>query len=633
MSQKFNPYPIKVAKGGSLVTVPSVENIGEENFREKVNWRRVSVDRESLREGDVVFTPSPDFTRLAQVLSLPAGITLMAEAVRPNGSKSIVAASKTTIYRYRYATGDWQQIGSGYSANGRRWQTEDNNGWLCFNNAVDLPFTFRVEDNAVVPMYELREIGIASVGRISVSNGMLILMDLTEIQSGQLAGIMNGGSPYGLVAANLTNRIQYKMLWSEIGGPTNYAPILAGTMAAAGNSILLTFPTNTIKVGDKIGVKLAGPSGGLLGGQSGVDTGIPVTAVSVDRKTITWDPAYPSDAGAGYPLATTIARFADFSSIVGTYTLQDDSSRIINGKQLGRNRIAVYRESGVFTGRFTGDKTSPWAWEKTRKTENIPKFDNAIVNPTGEQHIYASKGSFYIFDGSSDPYIHKEMELSKDQFFAGLDFVGNADDVYAFDNSISQEIWWCRPAKTYVWDYRFNKCGTIDAAYTAAAIVHFPNTELKIAVMGRAGVVMKYGLDESNANRIFYRETYSAAAGGSIVQRGYTARILFGYTALGDEFSEKMLRTYVINLVSSRPQVEVFVTLMSASHPSGDLRLLFRRLVSDIRKNMIPAHFQRTFFSDKFEVTTTNNTSFQGIDFTGRIYEFARVNSKAITKT
>lgn len=637
MAQSFKPYPVKVSQGGSLITVPSIENVSEENWREKTNFRRITVDKETLREGDQLFTPidGNEAARIAQVLKLNAGITVIGMVTRPNGDKSIVAGSASTIYKFNFGTGLWVQAGTGYStsAAAKRWQLEENNGWLCFNNGVDLPFTLRQEDVSTVPMYKLRQIGIAAVGRIGVSNGMLVLGDLTEIQASQKAGILNGGDPWGIVDPTKVNRIQYKLLWSEIGGPRDYAVIFPATMAAAGHVAVLAFKCGTsLNVGDLIGISGAGPGGGMLGGQSGVDDGIAITAIAGDQITVTWDVAHGSDASLAYPLAVEIALFADFSSIVGTFTLQDDSSRILTFKQLGRNRIAVYRETGIFTGRFTGDLVTPWVWDKTRYTRNVPAFEDAVVNPNGEMHIYPSFGSFYKFDGSSDPEIIKELELSKNLFFDGLDYTTNATDVFAVINDLTKEIWFCRPDLTYVYDYRFNKAASIDREYTAGALVTKPGTTMTVMLVGRDDQVCQYGLDQAGT-RIFYLENLNGG-GTAIIKTGYTCRLLSGLCHMGDEFNQKHLRSYVPSFLSSGdPQVDIKVSLLATESPSKDIVRLFRRTIRDIRKNLIPTLYEHTYFQEEIVVVTTDNIYFPAVDFTGRIWEVARVQTRGITKT
>lgn len=169
--------------------------------------------------------PTPD-TGTAITAAPVETINLLGLARRPNGQTAVIAGSARRLYRY-YALDDplyisedpslyptglplywseapadyppltpadqlfyvdenpgyWIVIGYGFSTDGRRWEAEPINGYLCLNNGVDLPVTYRVEELSVVPIYELRENGIASVGTIANFNGFLMCMDITEIHA------------------------------------------------------------------------------------------------------------------------------------------------------------------------------------------------------------------------------------------------------------------------------------------------------------------------------------------------------------------------------------------------------------------------------------------------------------------
>lgn len=171
-------------------------------------------------------------------------ISLLAMARRPNGQVATIAGSKRRLYRYYaledgdyisddaadYPTGTatdelsywsdgtlfpadsvyypvgtpvsqqqyvdtnpgyWIVIGSGYSTDGNRWEVVSINGWMVFNNGVDLPCTYRVEDMDVIPIYELRDQGVAAVGTISETNSVLMLGDISEIQADHLSEWFN----------------------------------------------------------------------------------------------------------------------------------------------------------------------------------------------------------------------------------------------------------------------------------------------------------------------------------------------------------------------------------------------------------------------------------------------------------
>ena len=232
-------FPIPVAAGAKLLTQPSwsLENIGDQNFSLKINFRR-SKDQEIRQEGWIKFRPSGAHSEAQQYVFDGAELLVrLAELVRPNGERIIVGASRTVIKKFNTTTFAWDTIGSGYSASGLRWQTVAINGYLVLNNTIDLPVYYRVEDAAVTVMQELREVGIARVGRIAEYNGFLFLGDITEIKAVQLDKWMNGYASY-TSTANLPENANFNVLLADFR--KTYV-----VTTGAGN-ITATLPTATL---------------------------------------------------------------------------------------------------------------------------------------------------------------------------------------------------------------------------------------------------------------------------------------------------------------------------------------------------------------------------------------------------
>jgi hypothetical protein len=78
-------------------------------------------------------------------------------------------------------TGTWRVIGSGFSKLGNRWQVAEIGDYAVFNNGYDLPVTYRLDENEVVPIYELREQGIAFCGSMGVIDEILKFGDVGVI--------------------------------------------------------------------------------------------------------------------------------------------------------------------------------------------------------------------------------------------------------------------------------------------------------------------------------------------------------------------------------------------------------------------------------------------------------------------
>jgi hypothetical protein len=194
-------YTLSVANGGRLVTSKSLENVRETDFTRILNMRRFE-DQLVRAEGWVKFVGAGQYA-----FDGAESVLRLAELVRPNGDRVIVGASRTKLKKYNHATTAWVDISGGltFSASGKRWQVDTLNGYLILNNGVDLPVSYRVEDAAVTPLYELRQVGIARVGRIRQYNGFLLLADVTEIKADQLDPWMNGYGSYTTTSTDTKN--------------------------------------------------------------------------------------------------------------------------------------------------------------------------------------------------------------------------------------------------------------------------------------------------------------------------------------------------------------------------------------------------------------------------------------------
>lgn len=197
------------------MTKPSSDVAAITGYTLKRDFRRY-LDQEMRREGHDYFWPNTTLPIGLQPFPTTDEITLIHEAKRPNGQRGVVAGTPTTLYRYfgldngAYFEGNgtpaayfeeppspntpyfddnpgsWIIIDSGLASVAQRWEELSINGWSIFNNGVDLPQTYRVEDLRAKPLYELRESGIAAVGTIAEFFGILMAADISEIQAEKL---------------------------------------------------------------------------------------------------------------------------------------------------------------------------------------------------------------------------------------------------------------------------------------------------------------------------------------------------------------------------------------------------------------------------------------------------------------
>jgi len=223
---------VKVSDGGVLSASLSIENVGEANYTAKVNLRRDG-DQEIRREGWVLFKPTTAGANTQADYDLTERVIRLAELLRPNGDRVVVGGSRTKIRKFDTVSQLWSDIGIGFSP-GRRWQTQTINGYMILNNTVNLPVTYRVEEASVVPIYELREIGIASVDRIVENNGFLLLVGVVEIQADQLNHWMAGYANY-TIGPTVAKSADFTILDGDSGTEFD--------ITTSGTPVVVTLPT------------------------------------------------------------------------------------------------------------------------------------------------------------------------------------------------------------------------------------------------------------------------------------------------------------------------------------------------------------------------------------------------------
>lgn len=180
---------------------------------------------------DYTVTGTPATPATGSITSAPIeSLNLFHQARRPNGKNAVIAGSERRLYRYfglddgeyfsidpddypagqtaLYAStnpadypvgeipayvdndpGEWIVIGWGYKTwaeGAHRWEADSINGTSIFNNGIDLPQSYRVEDILAIPVYELREQGVAFVGTIADSAGIQTAADIAEIHADKI---------------------------------------------------------------------------------------------------------------------------------------------------------------------------------------------------------------------------------------------------------------------------------------------------------------------------------------------------------------------------------------------------------------------------------------------------------------
>lgn len=631
------PIPlITPSAGGRWMAQSSEDTAGTLNYVEKVNFRRDG-DVEARREGWKKFKPN-ESGDLQHVIApgYPGKLTLLAECIRPNGERCIVAAKDTMIFRFFQNSGVWSSIGHGFTP-GVRWQATNIDGYLCLNNGVDLPHVYRVEfPGDVQPIKELREVGIASAKWMVEYNGFLVLLNVSTMTTSFMNSIMNSGNPYRAITpaenadATKINHISYRVIWSEFGKPTNWAPAFTVTMNNADNAIDLPFPSSIFIPGvTRVAVINGGPDGGTLGGDETHPNGILVTGVSANRITLerTTDPAI------SYPRDVTVMRWEDQSTMSAYKDLQGDSSAITCAYVL-HSMLIVYRYRGIYVGRYKADVAEPFDWsERVEETPNVPIWPEAVaIVGDDEYHLFPGRGNFfYAFDGVNPPQIHAVMDETRRKFFEGLNDTSN---VWAVANPASKESWFVRPGFTVCYDHIQKTCSEMNCSIDAAAYVARPVPTPQTQIVEDWFILSVLDPDPEIVpeNKLAFVYTYGRVNGQALtfLRDGANpgGRLVWGRGAFGDTFNEKMLRSYLLHFASTQLPFNMRVKLFSTHAAQAALTNLIDEVIPT-EATMIPVDFKAVYFKDELHIADDQDRE---VRFVGRVFERGPTRSAGVTR-
>lgn len=696
--------------------------VGPADYVRKENWRRER-DCEVRREGWIDFAPLPAIANQGLFDATEDCIQAF-ELIRGDGTKAILGFSRTLVKLFSNTLGTWTTIGSGYSAIGKKWQVLAIGGVLAANNAVDLPFTYEVGDAAVTPMYELREVGVARVGRIWQNSGFLVVADITEIFAEVLPLFMRGWStftsgtttakvanftitnpevddtfsvttgastitatlptspptdfyvwikkadagagsvvtspaievsPVNLTAINdialvyydatfgrwvsvtfpggvipadtqygtpptyITQRLPWSVATGEYGQPARWAPSFYVLMPSASSTITLPFASTVFIAGQtRVAVVNGGPLGGTLGGQENTPDGVLVTGVA--GRVLTLEES--TDADLTYPRVVEVLRWTDISSLVGRYDLQGDGSEITSLASL-RDWLVVFRTTGIYMGRYTGDPSAPFVFTPKYAGSNVPLWPDAIADVKGDYLLYPGRGNrLFRFDGVTWPEIDPVTDDASTLFFDGYD---QTDEIFAVEMPITKEWFFCFPDKTIAFDFDTpgGTVSVIDQGFTAAAVVHKTSTSDVWFIMAIENEIFTYGL--------VFGETPIATwlRDGVAVESTMT----FGLNSFGDQANEKTLLNITPILASSSPNVALEIQIRGTHNPSApltDLLVPVESLPSPRGRNFVTTIFQAIYEQDEIVLVETQDVDAK---YSMRIWEVEHVAGRGITRS
>jgi hypothetical protein len=435
------------------------------------------------------------------------------------------------------------------------------------------------------------------------------------------SGTIPGTAPYGLVPAaiDITEQIPWDVANGEYGDGTRWAPVFSVYMATASATIVLPFASSVFVGGrTRVAVINGGPLGGTLGGQEATPDGVMVLSVAGATLTL----QVSTDASLTYPRVVQVLRWTDVSSLVGRYSLQGDNSEITTAVSL-RDWLVIFRATGIYMGRYTGDPNSPFVFTPKYAGSNVPLWPDAVANVKGDYLLYPARGNrMYRFDGVTWPEIHDVTDNAATLFFAGYD---QADEVFCLENPITKEIWWCLPDKTMCFDFD-TPGGTVselDQAFDAAAVVHKTGTTDVWFIMAIGRFIYTNGLVFGvTPIQTWLRD---GVAVDSILK--------FGLNSFKDQSNEKTLLSLTPILGSASPDAELELQVYGTHNPNvAPVAFLAppESLPTPAGRNYVTLMFQAIYSQD--EITLVEPTDIDA-RYSMRIWEFEVVKAAGITRS
>jgi len=329
-----------------------------------------------------------------------------------------------------------------------------------------------------------------------------------------------------------------------------------------------------------------------------------------------------------------------------------DGSRILKMKPLA-DKLVVYRDSGFYFITQSNSNINPFAIDPRYQGGRIPDFRHTIIDLGGNQHMFMGNSGVYVINRSStEPKPIEVFELGPQ--FWNIVPPEFAEFVYAVDNPVTREIFINCPLgyKIDSMGNRYNELGEqsniaalnwgviaydyinqtlsqIDQSFTACTTVRKPkynrvgpeelwflmgvhqSWDAQSTYIGSdyrddesyGGVLCRYGYGppargESEPYRIYHR-----------LGAGYDSIIKSGLIDFGDSFSDKEVRSYVLELSSKYGVTPIKVKISTNVAPQGtevietmDGEVDYVILNNIVDENMIPLYLRAPYLRDQIIV-------------------------------
>ena len=353
------------------------------------------------------------------------------------------------------------------------------------------------------------------------------------------------------------------------------------------------------------------------------------------------------------PYAEQIRRPAQFQEFA------QDGTRILKMAELS-DKLVVYRDSGFFFLTASNSTIQPFAVDPRYTGGRNADFRHTVITVSGNHHLFmGNTGVYQINRSATEPKPVPMFELGPP--FWTMVPPELSEFVYSVDNPVTREIFINCPlgykknsqgefvddfgeklaegAKPILdwgviaYDYINDTLSQIDSSFTACATIRKPKynqlgpeqmwfimgvhqgttaSEMYVGTQWRedpkyGGVLVRYGYGPPKYGETTPYRTYSR------IGYGYTSRIKSGLIDFGDSFSDKEIRSYVLELSSKYGVAPVRVKISTTSAPQGTEEVETMSVIDGVTydyvtlnqmrdENMIPLYVRSPYMRDEISV-------------------------------
>ncbi len=400
------------------------------------------------------------------------------------------------------------------------------------------------------------------------------------------------------------------VLWGNLTGPTDFGISLRFTGTAGSALLTTTLQTNSFAVGQEVIVEGAGTDGGSL---TSDPQNNPVTILSIGPGTVQLStPVLTGGADLRLRRSTAVG------GIVGFEELGDDGGAIIAAENVN-GLLVLHKDRSAYTAQYTGVVAKPLVFTPiTMPHDRAVHFRHCVASVNDEVQVFPGRTAFWMLD----PTTRKvrpvpNADLVEDLFF-NYASIADTESIFVADNTVTQELWWFNAANTddpiLCYDYRWGTFSTVDnkgttlngeempaVSITAAASIQGPG----YAVAGETETWFLLGC--ADGRLLVYGAVSAIDAGKPDWQRKalysrqptedpdslstYECKLASGLSSFGDEFNQKMAKSYLIQL-GAPPSLSPDVTVeFWQSNGSNDAKKVGEREIVDVGVHgLIPLH-------------------------------------------